>query len=102
MRNLLLLAAALLCACAARQAHWSPVSGSKADAMVRLGYAKHGARRVKLSDDEAQNMALAKCRAWGFEGAEAFGGLSTCTAGGPLGCTDWLITREYQCTGDPH
>ncbi|WP_258922620.1 YecR-like lipofamily protein [Klebsiella quasivariicola] len=45
--------------------------------------------------------AKARCAAWGYSGAEPFGGFtSQCSQPSSSGCMQTLVTIEYQCTGD--
>lgn len=89
--------ALLLCGCAARVKHWAPIGGSRSDGVVKLAYEQHGVRRIKISNQEAQQIAEDRCARWGYRSASAFSDLSTCTGRSAFGCTDWLVTREYQC-----
>lgn len=44
-------------------------------------------------------MATQRCQSWGYQGAEAFGGVTRqCNQfGGFNGCARWTVTKEYQC-----
>lgn len=80
---------------------WSATGGSRADATVRLSY-EYGAFEVPQTNDaEALNLATARCKTWGYTGAEPFGGVTQqCNMpGGMGGCNRWLVTKEFQCTG---
>jgi hypothetical protein len=90
-----------LAGCAANK-NWSATGGSRADATVRLSY-EYGAFEVpKVNEMEAQNLAAARCKTWGYTGAEAFGGQTQqCSMpGGMGGCSRFQVTKEYQCTGN--
>ncbi|EHN8740343.1 hypothetical protein RJO42_004733, partial [Enterobacter hormaechei] len=42
-----------------------------------------------------------RCAAWGYSGAEPFGGsTSVCSQPSSSGCMETMVTMEYQCTGD--
>src|SRR5206468_5443265 len=74
--------------------------GSRSDGVVRLSY-EYGLLEVP-QPNERQGVELAKsrCAAWGYPGAEAFGGQTqVCTNRTSSGCNSWLVTREYQCLG---
>ncbi len=69
-----------------------PVGGSKADGTIRMGYVvgdKFGAfERPQVDLQQAEELAAKKCKTWGYEGAEPFGGKTeTCTASTAVGCT---------------
>ncbi|WP_421487140.1 YecR family lipoprotein [Pseudocitrobacter faecalis] len=81
-----------------------PMGGSKADGTIRMGYHVGDTYGMfeKASVDmmQAQSLAIQKCKVWGYEGAEAFGGQSSqCTDPSPAGCRQADIYVEYQCTG---
>ncbi|EOC0029072.1 TPA: YecR family lipoprotein [Enterobacter hormaechei] len=98
---LMLLASAIfLSGCAAKK-DLVPTGGSKADGTVRMSYS-YGMFEVPQVDPQ-QGIAAAKsrCAAWGYSGAEAFGGsTSVCSQMSSSGCTLTTVTTEYQCTGD--
>jgi len=90
-----------LAACAV-QTQMVPTGGSRADGTVKLSY-DFGAFQVPRVDP-AQGIAAAtaRCKAWGYTGAEAFGGgTRSCTNGSMGSCNAFRVTVEYQCTGNP-
>ncbi len=93
-------AALLLSSCATTK-HWSATGGSRADATVRLSYEYGLFENPQVDELEALNLATARCKTWGYTGAEAFGGVTRqCNApDGRGGCNSWLVTKEFQCTG---
>lgn len=97
--TLLLLGASLtLTACASAKI-WQATGGSRSDGVVRLSYQYGLFERPQLSDD-GTSLAVQRCRVWGYSGAEAFGGVTeACNNSGPDGCNSWLVTKEFQCTG---
>ncbi|EPR6357278.1 YecR family lipoprotein, partial [Proteus mirabilis] len=81
-----------------------PIGGSKADGTVRMGYTygdKFGAFEVPVVDIERANeLATKKCKTWGYEGAEAFGGKTeNCGMSNGFACTRMNVAIEYQCIG---
>ena len=102
MKGFLLIAVAVvaLSGCATTK-NWSATGGSRADATVRLSYTYGPFEQPHASEQEALSLAASRCGAWGYEGAEAFGGAEQrCTApGGMGGCNQFEVTKEYQCTG---
>lgn len=76
------------------------MGGSKADGTVRMGYTYGMFENAKVDLNQAQTMAAKKCKTWGYEGAEAFGGqTSVCAQAGAYGCEMTNVSVEYQCTG---
>ena len=94
------LVALVLSGCAT-QKQWSATGGSRADATVRMSYEHSSFESPRVNDLEALNLAAARCKTWGYTGAEAFGGTTTqCNMPGGLGgCARYLVTKEFQCTG---
>lgn len=79
-----------------------PTGGSRADGTIKLSY-DHGVFQVPKVDN-AQGLTSAKdrCAAWGYSGAEPFGGATkTCVSGSFGSCDVYRVTVEYQCTGNP-
>jgi hypothetical protein len=81
-----------------------PIGGSKADGTVTLLYSwsdywvKH---EVQVDWIAAQSAAEQRCRAWGYNGAERFGG-GVLRQSGPCGfgqCDHNEVEVQYQCTG---
>jgi len=74
---------------------WVATGGSRADATVKLSI-QHGEFEVPVTDDaQALRVASERCRNWGYEGAEAFGGVIRAVQ--PDGSI--MLTKEYQCIG---
>ena len=80
---------------------WSATGGSRSDGVVRLSYEQREFEQPQLSEQQAINLATQRCKTWGYTGAEAFGGVTRrCNQGGGFGgCSQWLVTKEYQCLG---
>jgi len=91
----------VLSGCAVNK-EWIPTGGSRSDGTVRLAY-EYGEFQVpKLSADQAMETARQRCAAWGYTGAEPFGGtVRTCSQGNAYGCNVFRVTAEFQCTGQP-
>jgi hypothetical protein len=76
--------------------------GSRSDGTVKLSYQYGGFQQPVVDAQQGLDLAKSKCAAWGFTGAEAFGGeVRTCTAYNQYGCVQFLVTAEYQCLGSP-
>lgn len=78
-----------------------PIGGSKSDGVVRMAYDVREFERVEVNERQGARDAAKKCKVWGYEGAEAFGGaMSKCTSpGGYSGCLRTEVVVEYQCLG---
>lgn len=85
--------------CAA-QKELIPVGGSRADGTVQLAF-EYGLFEVpKVDPQQGVNTATRRCSAWGYTGAEVFGGIMTaCIQPSRNGCVRWRATAEYQCIG---
>jgi len=79
----------------------SATGGSRADGIVRLSYEQGKFQKADIDEATSLQTAQARCRVWGYKDAEAFGGVTrVCNApGGMYGCNQYLVTKEYQCTG---
>ncbi len=79
--------------------NWVATGGSRADGTVELSYELGAFEVPKVDDDQGLKIAIERCRAWGYSGAEEFGGQTkVCNSGGGS-CTQWLVTKKYQCLG---
>jgi hypothetical protein len=96
----LLLVAALSVAGCATAKEWVATGGSRADGVVKLSYQYGLFERPQVSAQQGLELAKSRCTAWGYSGAEAFGGvIRVCNNYGSSGCISWLVTAEYQCLG---
>jgi hypothetical protein len=95
-----LTAAIFLSGCAVNK-DWSATGGSRSDGVVRLSYELREFEQPQLSEQQAISLATQRCKTWGYTGAEAFGGVTRqCNQGGGFGgCSQWMVTKEYQCAG---
>jgi hypothetical protein len=92
----------LVISCATQKA-LVPVGGSRADGTVNLAFEYNIFEKPELDRVAAQSAAVQRCTAWGYTGAEAFGGaMQKCEAMNGYGnCLKWMVTVTYQCTGSP-
>ncbi len=89
----------MLMGCATQKA-WIPYSGSKSDGVVKLAYDYGGFEKPVVPEGQAYQVATERCRAWGYSGAEPFGGIfQTCLASNQYGCIRYRVSTEFQCTG---
>jgi len=75
--------------------------GSRADGVVDLSYEYGMFEQPIVDQNQALLTATGRCQAWGYSGAEPFGGTkSVCQqSSGSGGCLRFLVTVAYQCTG---
>ena len=80
-----------------------PTGGSRADGTVTLSYDYGMFEKPQVDMAQGELAAQQRCAAWGYTGAEPFGGsLNRCEAADAYGnCTRTLVTMTYQCTGTP-
>jgi hypothetical protein len=80
-----------------------PTGGSRADGTVKLSYEYGLFEAPKLDAQQGLSAAQRRCAAWGYNGAEPFGGSTqTCINSSNGGCNRWLASIEYQCSGSSH
>lgn len=77
--------------------------GSRTDGIVELSYEVGMFEQPKVRWDHGLITANDRCKMWGYQSAEAFGGTtSRCQAFNGYGhCTQLLVSAKYQCIGDP-
>jgi hypothetical protein len=89
----------LLAGCATSK-QWSAVSGSRSDGVVRLAFDYGMFEKPVLETDQGVQVATRRCQAWGYTGAEPFGGtMQQCIARNQHGCTAWRVFADFQCAG---
>ena len=90
---------AALSACATQRVVPVATGGSKADALVEMGYNTGLWNPTEPDWVAAQISATHRCQAWGYSKAEGFAGVSTqCHQYNAYGhCLNQTITRTYQC-----
>ena len=89
----------ILIGCATSK-EWIPYSGSKSDGVVKLAYEYGGFEKPEIPEGQAERVASERCRAWGYTGAEPFGGIfKQCIAWNQYGCIRYRVSTEFQCTG---
>ena len=75
------------------------VGGSRADGTVKLAFEYGMLEKPQVDTVAALQTARARCNAWGYSDAEAFGAAMTqCVSTGSYGCLRTMVTVEYQCT----
>ena len=97
----LFVAMVCLAGCATTK-EWAATGGSRSDGVVKLSFQFGLFEQPQVSEEQGVVLAKSRCAAWGYSGAEAFGGQTkVCNNVTTSGCNSWLVTREYQCTGKP-
>jgi hypothetical protein len=80
---------------------WTATGGSRADGIIKLSYEYALFEVPKLNNTQGVNLASKRCKSWGYEEAEPFGGLITkCINYSSGGCNRWMVTADYQCLGN--
>lgn len=98
---LVVLASTLILSGCATKKQLVPTGGSKSDGTVRMSYSYGMFENPVVDPSQGMTAAKARCAAWGYSGAEPFGGFtSQCSQPSTSGCMQTLVTIEYQCTGD--
>ena len=95
-----ILAVSSLAGCAVNK-EMVPMGGSKADGTVRMGYTVGQFEQPVVNINQAAALDAQKCKTWGYDGAEAFGGQTRqCAQTDGFGsCVMANVSVEYQCTG---
>ena len=94
---MLLLASTLIISGCATKKQLVPTGGSKSDGTVRMSYSYGMFESPVVDPQQGMNAAKARCAAWGYSGAEPFGGFtSQCSQPSSSGCMQTLVTIEYQ------
>lgn len=80
---------------------WSSAGGNRQAGLVRLSYQYPEYRQPEISDAQAEQLALNRCHAWGYEQADPLAGqIRQCANMDGGNCDLWTVTREYQCKTD--
>lgn len=93
--------AGVMSACAT-QKEMVPTGGSRADGTVQLSFEYGMFEKPVVDMSRASTTAGQRCAAWGYNGAEPFGGqMNRCEQMGQYGCMLTLVSVTFQCTGTP-
>jgi hypothetical protein len=88
----------LVSACAVHK-ELVPTGGSRSDGTVKMSFEVGPFEQPQIDGQQGIYSATQRCKAWGYSGAEPFGGATTICQNG--NCTRRMVTFEYQCTGKP-
>jgi len=98
MKQFILITVLVMCFGCAIKKDWVATGGSRSDGTVKLSFEYKQFQQPVLDENQGQDVAGRRCRAWGYSRAEAFGGvISQCQFVGAYGCSRWFVTKEYQC-----
>ena len=87
--------------CATQKA-LTATGGSRSDGTVKLSFEYGPLEAPQVDQNQGLAVAKQRCAAWGYTGAEPFGGTTrSCNLPSGSGCQRYLVTVEYQCTGTP-
>lgn len=102
-KKLLVFAAVLaaLSGCTTKKDFYA-TGGSRADGSVDMAYDFAQFEQPVINIAQAQSIAKSKCRVWGYNGAEAFGGKQQiCNQFNGYGtCIAGQVIYKYQCIGN--
>lgn len=99
--SILFITAAVLAGCATPK-QLVATGGSRADGTVKMSYEYGRFETPQVNGAQGTATAKQRCAAWGYSGAEPFGGATKqCVNSSNSGCNRWMVTFEYQCTGTP-
>jgi hypothetical protein len=91
------LLALTLAACATTD-KWTAAGGNREQGVVRIAYEYPEYKQPEMSEAEADQLALNRCHAWGYEEMEPIAGqIRQCANMDDGNCNLWSVTREYQC-----
>jgi YecR-like lipoprotein len=87
----------------ATEKYLQATGGSRSDGTVDMSYEYGIFEKPQLHLAEAAETARQRCAAWGYTGAEMFGGQKEeCQVRDGYGnCLRFFVTISYQCTGRP-
>jgi hypothetical protein len=91
----------MISGCATKKDFYA-TGGSRADGTVDLSYDFTQFEQPVVSMDQAKTLAMQKCRVWGYEDAEAFGGQTqNCYTRNGFGeCINTQVIVKFQCLGN--
>lgn len=103
MKTIVIVAALLALGGCATTKQWVATGGSRSDGTIKLSFEYNMFEKPQLDNQQGLALAIHKCSAWGYSGAEAFGGSeSKCEQMNGYGsCIAWMVTATFQCTGNP-
>ena len=98
---LALIAAITITGCATKKDFYA-MGGSRADGTVDMAYDFRQFESPVVNPAQAQSIAKSKCRVWGYNDAEAFGGMTqNCHQRDGFGtCVAGQVVHTYQCIGN--
>ena len=73
--------------------------GSRADGVIEMTYQHGSLQKPEVDWAKTRSDAAERCKAWGFDAAEVFGGSTNqCIRKNGYGsCIVWQVSKKYQC-----
>lgn len=102
LKNLLAISMLLAVAGCSTQKNFEAIDGSRGDGTIEMAYEYQQFEKPVVSMEQARSAAKARCKAWGYNDAEAFGGKSNkCYQRDAFGsCLAGQVVVKYQCLGN--
>ena len=92
----------VLTACAVPVKQMDAIGGSRADGTIKMAYEYGRFETPQVNAGQGAQVAKGRCIAWGYTGAEPFGGKTTeCASYSGSTCERFRVVVPYQCTGNP-
>jgi hypothetical protein len=87
--------------CSAHKDYYA-TGGSRGDGAIDMAYDFKMFETPLVNSDQAKEIATQKCKIWGYDSADAFGGqVENCFARNGYGdCLRGQMVVKYQCTGN--
>lgn len=96
----LILSAGLILSACAKNVTPAATGGSRSDGIVNMSFEIGQMQKAVINWSQTDAGAVARCQAWGYTGANRFGGYTRkCQWSNQYGCARWFVTVPYQCTG---
>lgn len=98
MKGILLVSLLLTLTACATTHKWTAAGGNREQGVVRIAYEYPEFEQPQMNEAEADELALNRCQAWGYEKVEPIAGqIRQCANMDDGNCNLWSVTREYQC-----
>ena len=98
MNRLLILAIVVLATGCTTYKLWTPAGSDQDAATVDFSYEYRKFESPQVDERAGQQMALERCKDWGFTNAHRKGEDRKCLDGTAESCNKWRVTRQYRCT----
>ena len=100
-RSVCITVCCVLTACAVPVKQMDAIGGSRADGTIKMAYEFGRFETPTVNVIQGAEVAKRRCVAWGYTGAERFGGqLQECAIYTGTTCERFRVIIPYQCIGD--